>query len=57
MAKSVVDPVDNSNAMITHTVVSFSWYLMTFHVTFALYLMLYVVYLVISAVYPILCLL
>ena len=28
-----MDPADNSNAMITFTVVSFSWYLMTFHVT------------------------
>ena len=54
MAKSLVDPVDNSNAMITLAVVSFSWYLMTFHVTFALYLILSVIYLVISAVCPIL---
>ena len=53
MAKSLVDPVDNSNAMITLTVVPFSWYLMTFHVTFALYLILSVIYLVISAVYAI----
>ena len=52
MAKSVVDPVDNSNAMITLTVVPFSWYLMTFHVTFALYLILSVI-IVISAVYAI----
>ena len=50
MAKSLVDPVDNSNAMITLT---FSWYLMIFDVTFALYLILYVIYLVISAVYAI----
>ena len=33
MAKSLVDPVDNSNAMITLAVVSFPWYLMTSHVT------------------------
>ena len=53
MAKSLVDPVDNNIAIITLTVVSFSWYLMTFHVTFALYLILSVIYLVISAVYPV----
>ena len=50
MAKSLVDPVDNSNAMITLT---FSWYLMIFDVTFALYIILSVIYLVISAVYAI----
>ena len=47
MAKSLVDPVDISNAMITLTVVPFSWHIMTF----ALYLILSVIYLVISAVY------
>ena len=58
MAKSLVDPVDNNNAMIILTVDLFALYLMTFHltiylVTFALYLIWSVIYLVVSAVYPI----